>query len=612
MTSTSSLSSASGLAGSGTLSSSGLGSGLDVNGIVTKLMSLERRPIDQIDSKTTVIEAEISAYGTLKGSLSSLQTAVATLTNKSTYAATKSTVADTTVMTVASDSTAAAGSYSISVTQLAKAEKLKSAAFGSSTASVGTGTLTFDFGTYSTTGGVTGFALNTSKKQVSVTIPSGSDSLTSIADAINAAKAGISATVLNDGTSSYLSFSPSDPGAANALRIQVSDNDGNNADNAGLSKLAFDRSTGYTSGSVDFTAPASVAVAAASNNNKFMIAVDGGTAAEVTIPDGTYDATTIVAALQTAVNTAVGAGKATVSLNAGNQLVVASTATSGLSSVELSGVTGNAGLNSLFGSSGTAVSAAKQMTEAVAPQDAILVIDGVTVTKSTNTITDAIRGVTLSLVKETTTATTLSVTNDNSALSSGVDAFVKAYNTTSAMLKDLLAYDPSTGKAGALQGEGTVRSIQAQLRATLQSLTQGTGLAGLSDIGVSFQRDGTLKFNADKLNTALSNPTKNVKALLIGTDSNSSTDGIANKLNNLLDTFLQGNGTLTARTDGLTREVSIFAKRKAELEVRMTAIETRLLKQYTNLDSLIASMNQTSTYLTQQLASLSSSSSSSK
>lgn len=604
MATTSSISNSAALAGSGTLSSAGLGSGLDVTGIVTKLMAIERQPIDLIDTKTTAIEAQLTAYGTLKGSLSSLQTAVQALTSKSTYSATKASVADTEQLGVTSDSTAAPGTYSVQVSQLAKAQKLKSAAFSSSSNSVGSGTLTFDFGTYSTSGGITSFALNTSKKQVTVTIPSGSDSLTAIADSINAAKSGISATVINDGTSSYLSFSPTDPGAANALRIQVDDNDGNDADASGLSRLAFDKRTGYTSGSVDMTG--SVAVAAASSNNKFMVAVNGGTATEVTLPDATYDETNIVAAMQTAVDSAFGGDAGvTVSLNASNQIVIASDATSGLASVEISGVTGNSGLNDLFGSSGTAVSSIRNLTETVAPQNSIIIVDGVTITKSTNTVTDAVRGLTLSLTKESVTATTVTVATDNTALSSALDAFVKAYNTTAGQLSELLSYNASSGEAGALQGEGTVRSIQAQLRQALQSVFSGTGgLSSISEIGVSFKRDGTLEFSAAKLSTALSDPTKNVRTLLIGADSTGTTDGIANKLDNLLDTFLDSDGTLTTRTEGLNDTVAAYEKRKAALELRMTTIEARLRKQYNALDSLVASMNQTSSYLTQQLANL--------
>ena len=729
-TGTSTLNSASGLSGSGTLSSPGVGSGLDVNGIVSKLMSIERSPINRIDSQTTVINADITAYGTLKGSLSSLQTAVQTLTNASTYSATKTAVSDTAQLSATSSSTAATGTHSILVTHLASSETVRSAAFTSASDSIGTGTLTFDFGTYSAdaNSGITSFTTNTSKKSVSVTIPSGSNSLNSIADAINAAKVGVNATVLNDGTNNYLAFSPIDGGSANSLRISVNDGDGNNLDNSGLSKLAFDKTTGNFAGGTSLPAPATaVSVSAAASSNKFNIAVDGGAVTAVTIPDGSYDAVSIVAAVQTAVNSAVGSGNATVSLNgsnqlvitsalggggsvaltgftgnsaltnlfgsvtpdaptgseagsvgfvapvsplviasgsndqfkiavnggtaktvtlanntydttnivaamqtavdsalgtgvakvslnASNQLVIASTATSGTSSVALSEVSGNSGLSTLFGASGTAVTTAQNMTETVVPHDATLTVDGVAMTKSSNTITDAIRGVTLNLltVPVSGVASTLTITNDNSALSSGIQAFVTAYNSTSTLLSSLLSYDPTTGKAGALQSEGAVRSIQADLNSALQTLTHGSGLNGLSDIGVSFQRDGSLAFDSTKLDTALSDPTKNVKTLLIGSTPNSTTDGVANKINNALNMFLESSGTLTARTDGLNQELTDFAKQRADLETRMTAIEATYRKKYSDLDTLIASMNQTSTYLTQQLASLPSISGSSK
>jgi len=594
------------MATTGTLTSSGVGSGLDVSGIVSKLMSIERQPIDRLDTQNGMVTAEITAYGTLKGTLSTLQTAVQTLTSKATYSATKATVADTAQFSATSDSTAAVGSYSIQVQQLAKQQKLTSTAFAKATDSVGTGTLTFDFGSYNTdANGVTSFAPNTNKKTVSVTIPSGSDSLTAIASAINSAKAGVSATVLNDGTNSYLSFSPTDPGSANALKISVSDNDGNNSDNAGLSRLAFDQSSGLTRSSLDYTS-ASIAVSAASGNNKFTVAVDGGVAATVTMPDGTYDKTNVVAAMQSAVDSAVGAGKAKVSLDANNKLVVSSTTTTGFSGITIGAASGSTGATALFGDSGTFITASNRMTQTVAPQDAKLLVDGVQVVKSTNTITDAIQGVTLSLTKEGTAATTVSVAADSSALSKGLDAFVTAYNTVSKSLADLLSYDVKTKKAGALQSEGTVRSIQTSLRQMIQTVNRSMGTSSLSDVGVSFQRDGTLKFSSDKLNTALSAPTKNVQAFLIGKDG---TSGLANKLDSLMTSIVGTSGSIAARTDGLNSTLSTIAKQKAALEVRMTDIEARYTKQYNALDTLIASMKSTSTYLTQQLASLSSNSS---
>ena len=589
------------MASTGTISTAGLGSGLDISGIVSKLMSIERAPINKLDSKTAVIETEITAYGTLKGILSSFQSSVQALTSKTTYNATKATIADSTLVNVSSDSTAAVGSYSIQVDKLAKQQKLQSTTFSKATDTVGSGTLTFDFGTYETTGGVTDFKLNTNKKSVTVTIPAGSDSLTSIASAINAAKAGVSATVLNDGTNSYLSFSPTDPGVANSLRITADDADGVDYDAAGLSRLAFDMTSGTSKGSLDYTAPTAITISAASTNNKFKLALDGGSAIDVTLADGTYDATTITAALQSAVDTAVGAGKAVVSLDASNKLIVKSTSTSGYSAVTLSEASGNNGLSSIFGTSVTTKDAINRMTQTVAPQDAKVWVDGVLVTKSTNTITDAIQGVTLSLQKESATATTLTVAADSTTLSNSVKGLVDAYNSASKTLADLLAYDPKTGKSGALQGEGTVRAIQATLRQTLQTVTRGAGIQSLSEIGVSFQRDGTLAFNSSKLETVLSDPTKNVRKFFMGPNE---TDGLASKLDSVLSSMIGASGTLVSRTEGLNQTLSRYEKQRTALENRMESIEARYTAQYNRLDSLIASLNQTSTYLTQQLANL--------
>jgi len=591
--------------GTGTISSAGIGSGLDVNSIVTKLMSIEQLPIDAIDNKTTVIQAQLTAYGTLKGSLAAFQTAAQTLTNPNTFTASTTSVGDATILTATTNASAATGSHNIEVVQLGKSEKLQSTTFATNTDSIGSGSLTIEFGTYTTTSGVTTFAANSSKKSVSFTIPSGSSSIGAIASAINASTAGVNASVINDGTNYYLQFSAQDGGTANSLRISVSDNDGSNIDASGLSRLAFDKSSGYTSGSVVYTTPANVPIAAASLNHQFNIALDGAAPVTVTLPDATYSDTTIVAALQTAIDTAVGAGNTLVALDASNHLVVSSKNTGSLSQITLSAVTGNTGLASIFGNTVESVSP-RQLTEAVAPLDTIIKVDGITVTKSSNVVTDAIQGVTLTLLKQSAPGVTTAVTiaRDTSQVSTKVDALVTAYNSTAGILANLLAYDASTGKAGALQGEGTVRSIQAGLRSAMQALVSGqNGLKSLSDIGVTFQRDGSLKYESSKLQTILGDQTKSISAFFIGTDGDG--NGIATKLNNRLNTYLDAsNGIFTARTSGLNRTVSNYAKQKAALQVQMATIEARYRKQFTNLDTLVASLNTTQNYLTQQLSSL--------
>ena len=139
--------------------------------------------------------------------------------------------------TASGSSTASIGNYSIEVKQLAAAHKLASKAFTNTTDTVGTGTLTIQFGTVNV--GV--FTANSAKATQSVAIGSANSSLSGVRDAVNAAKIGVTASILNDGTGNKLVFTSSDTGAANSLKITVIDtSDASNTDNAGLSQLAYD------------------------------------------------------------------------------------------------------------------------------------------------------------------------------------------------------------------------------------------------------------------------------------------------------------------------------------------------------------------------------------
>src|SRR5688500_9693270 len=121
------------------ISSAGIGSGLDVSGIVSQLMALEQRPLTALAVKESKYQAQLSAYGSLKGALSTFQGAVAALATPAKFSAVKASVADATVATVTASSTTAAGTYSLEVTSLALAQKLKSGTFAATTTAVGTG-----------------------------------------------------------------------------------------------------------------------------------------------------------------------------------------------------------------------------------------------------------------------------------------------------------------------------------------------------------------------------------------------------------------------------------------------------------------------------------------
>jgi flagellar hook-associated protein 2 len=383
-----------------TITASGIGSNLDINSIVSQLMAIERQPLTALDRKEASYLAELSAYGSVKGALSTFQTTIASLASTSKFGGRKASLADTTVATVTAGEKAAAGTYSLEVQTLAQAQKLKSGVFAATTDTVGSGTLTIQFGTYS--GGA--FTANAERASTTISIPAASNSLAGVRDAINAANAGISASIVNDGTGNRLVISSNYAGTANALKITVDDDDGNDTNASGLSQLAYDASS-------------------------------GGTA---------------------------------------------------------------------------------NLTQTAAAQNAVAIIDGITITKASNVITDAIEGVTLTLAKSNTgTPTTLTVAKDTTATKSAVESFVKAYNDLNENLRDVSAYDAETKQAAVLQGDATVRTIQSQLRTVLNAQIDPApaGLATLPDIGVTFQKDGTLKLDSAKLDKVLADPTKDVATL---------------------------------------------------------------------------------------------------
>lgn len=231
---------------SGSLASPGLGSGLDVNAIVSKLMAVESQPLTALAAREASYQARITAFGTLKGGLSALQAALAGLLDARNMKTASATLADPTLAAVTAGTAAVPGSYSVRITSLAQAHKIASTGLASVNDAVGSGTLTFSFGTFEA--GV--FTANAEAAAKSVTIGAGQNTLAGIRDAVNAANIGVSATIVNDGSASgnRIVFSSLATGAAHSLKLNVADGDGTHTDTAGLSQLAYDPAAAVGSG----------------------------------------------------------------------------------------------------------------------------------------------------------------------------------------------------------------------------------------------------------------------------------------------------------------------------------------------------------------------------
>ncbi|MHB1188855.1 flagellar filament capping protein FliD [Thiobacillus sp.] len=205
---------------------------LDVNSIVSQLMSAERQPLTKFTAKEAGFQAKLSAYGSVKSSVSGFQTALQGLNNVGKFQTLTATASDKEVFSASATSMAVAGTYSIEVSSLAQAQQLVAAGQASSTAAIGSGaatTLTFDFGTISggtlTGGAYSGAAFTSNGKGTkSLTLDSSNNSLQGIRDAINAAKIGVTATLINDGSGTpyRLALSSDSLGVSNSMKVSVS------------------------------------------------------------------------------------------------------------------------------------------------------------------------------------------------------------------------------------------------------------------------------------------------------------------------------------------------------------------------------------------------------
>ena len=188
-----------------TITAPGIGSGLDVNSIITQLMALERRPLDLLDSRKTQLNAQISAYGKLKSALATFQAAMKKLATLDKFQIFKASSTDETVVTAGAGPGAAGGTIDVVVTQLAARHKLASTAFGSADDVVGGGTLSISVGAES----------------FDVTTVSGTDTLVALRDAINSSpdNTGVTATILNEVGGSRLILTSRDSGTAKAITL---------------------------------------------------------------------------------------------------------------------------------------------------------------------------------------------------------------------------------------------------------------------------------------------------------------------------------------------------------------------------------------------------------
>jgi flagellar hook-associated protein 2 len=223
------------------LTSLGIGSGVDLNTMLTQLVALERKPLEQMKSEASKLQTKVSSFGQIQSLVSRLQDAANKLKGTAGTGVWSQSVAKSAneqVVAAVSGSSAAPGSYGVTVTSLAAAQTASSATpFVDATALMGAGTLTLEIGRWDA--GRTAFTAKAGSSATQLTVTA-QDTVATVRDKINALGAGVTASLVTDANGTRLALRSASTGAVNGFRITATDDDGNGADAAGLSRIAYD------------------------------------------------------------------------------------------------------------------------------------------------------------------------------------------------------------------------------------------------------------------------------------------------------------------------------------------------------------------------------------
>ncbi len=572
-------------------STTGIFSGLDTGSLIQQLIAVERQPVKAMEDKKANYQAKISTFGAIKSSLSGLRTTLANL-DTSKIISMGATSSDTSVFTAEAAATAAAGTYAIKVTNIASAQTIYSTTFSGTTAQVADLSV-----------------VNSQKLRIAVgnasptdiTVNSTNNTLAGLRDAINTAAIGVSASIVDggftiDGTNNSLLFNDGadrtatlTAGTYTATTLAAEVKRAMEAANGGSDtytvtydttnkKFTIDNNSGNTN-AIDMlwehassTAESLLGFSAADHDP---IAIGAAATGETAV--GGYRL------FLTSSNTGT-TGRISLKVDEdsnGTFEEAAETDTTGLSRFAF---------NPSYDSSGLVSGGTANFTQSAVALDASLVMNGLTVSRSSNSITDLIDGVTLNLLKDSAgTTLNLSVRKKTEDVATNLNTFISSYNKTMGLIRGMsIAKD---GKAVLLTGDGTARGALASLRAATTGKYSGNTLASY---GISSDLNGLLTLNTTVLNAALSANSAGVLSTI---------DAMAAALDTSLKDYVTT--AIPAKTNGLTSSIKTIDSKIANIDRRLVIDQAALQRKFITLEKLTGQYQQTGNFLTQQFKSLS-------
>jgi flagellar hook-associated protein 2 len=220
------------------------------------------------------------------------------------------------------------------------------------------------------------------------------------------------------------------------------------------------------------------------------------------------------------------------------------------------------------------------------------------------TLANVSDGVTLKLVKTTTSPVEVSVAADSAAVKTAVEDFVKSYNELASYIRTQTSFNEASQTGGPMQGDSLVLGMQRQMRAVLNDPSSASSVFGrLSDVGLSLQRDGTLAINASTLDNGLANLGE-LQKLFATNGTTNANSGFMRRFKELGDVLLGPEGAFDTRKGSLQARIERNGDRQDQMEARLASTERRLRAQYTALDRNLGQLNGLSSAVTQQMQAL--------
>ncbi|MGC3998716.1 MAG: flagellar filament capping protein FliD [Anaeromyxobacter sp.] len=232
--------------------------------------------------------------------------------------------------------------------------------------------------------------------------------------------------------------------------------------------------------------------------------------------------------------------------------------------------------------------------QAEAATNATFTVDSLQFTRTSNTVSDAVPGTTLTLSKEGGAAEDLIIGQDADGTKARLDKFVSAYNGAMKLVQRQLAVNKDTDRAATLAGDGAVRALQSSLQRVITTQVGSATVRTLADLGLKTARDGSLSIDTTLMKAALDRDPAAVNALF-----NTQSTGLAAVVDQLVKVQTRsGDGILVSRQDSLNRRIKDIDDDIAVKQRRLTAFQENLVKQFTAMETTVSSLKSTGTFLT--------------